>query len=76
MSRTLSTFEAQQDTILVFTDYAVGPRTWEEAEEYARLPELPIAALVTSASGNQLEKSNHRVVWFRTLTEEERERGQ
>jgi len=75
LSRTLSTFEAEQDTILIFTDYDVGPRSWEEAAEYARLPELPIATLVTAASGKVfLANNDHRVVWFRTLTAEERER--
>lgn len=74
MSRTLSTFEAQEDTILVFTDYDVAPRSWEEATEYAKEPDLPVKVAVTAASEKQFSKINYRVVWFRTLTEEEKER--
>jgi hypothetical protein len=76
MSRTLETFQAQEDTILVLTDYDVAPASWEEAREIAMQPDLPIKVAVTAASGKQFSKSNYRVVWFRTLTEEEKERAE
>lgn len=76
LSRTLDTFEVQTDTSLIETEYAVTPVTFEEARLLAKLPELPIRLLVTASSGNSVEEREHEVVWYRTLTEEERSRAE
>lgn len=74
--RTLDTFTTEQDIILALTEYDVEPASWEEAAELAKLPDLPIRYESTAASANLLSKSDHRVVWYRTLTDEERERAE
>lgn len=76
MSRTLDTFEVEIDTSLIETEYAVTPVTFEEARILARLHDLPIRLLVTASSGNGVEEREHEVVWYRTLTEEERSRAE
>ncbi|MBK8253649.1 MAG: hypothetical protein IPK82_13405 [Polyangiaceae bacterium] len=74
--RTLDSFKNGDDTILVFTEYNVIPDSWEEAEAMAKLPDLPIRYLETPGSFNTFTQFDHRVVWYRTLTDEERERAQ
>lgn len=76
LSRTLDTFETELDTSLIETEYDVHPRTFEEAHALARRPEIPIRLLVTVSSGNGVLAREHEVVWYRTLTEEERERAE
>lgn len=74
--RTLDTFVTEQDTVLALTEYDVEPADFEEATEMAKLPELPIRFSITAASVNLLSKTDHRIVWYRTLTDEERERAE
>jgi hypothetical protein len=74
--RTLDTFEVEDDTVLLQTRYDVDPRTCEEARELATDADLPVRELVTVSSGNGIAASEHCVVWYRTLTEEERSRAE
>lgn len=74
--RTLDTFVTEQDTVLALTEYDVEPASFEEAAELARLPDLPIRVSITAASAKLLAEADHRVVWYRTLTEEERARAE
>ena len=74
--RTLDTFKSQADTVLALTEYDVEPASFEEAAELARLPEIPIRFTLTAASANLLAETDHRVVWYRTLTDEERARAE
>jgi hypothetical protein len=71
--RTLSTLYADGDTILFVTLYDVEPSTWEEAREVSKGHDIPVRELVTFASKNLVIKNPYRVVWFRTLTQEEEE---
>jgi hypothetical protein len=73
--RTLDTFKTEADVVLALTEYDVEPASFEEAAELARLPELPIRYTITAASAKLLAASEHRVVWYRTLTDEERARA-
>lgn len=74
--RTLETFVTEQDVVLALTEYDVEPSSFEAATELAKLPDLPIRVSLTAASSNALAKSDHRIVWYRTLTDEERERAE
>jgi hypothetical protein len=74
--RTLETFATEGDTIVAFTEYDVSPANWEQAEFFARLPDLPIRIALTAASANLFSQGEYRVVWYRTLTDEERERAE
>jgi hypothetical protein len=73
--RTLSQLAVQGgDTILFITVYDVDPTTWDEARDISKGHDIPIRNEITSASRSLLIQSDYRVVWFRTLTEEEEER--
>jgi hypothetical protein len=74
--RTLDTFASEMDTVLALTEYDVEPASFEEAAELAKLPELPIRFTITAASAKLLTEAGARVVWYRTLTDEERARAE
>lgn len=74
--RVLDTFKTEQDTVLALTVYNVEPHTFDEARLFARLPSLPIRTKLTAASANLLTEAGVEVVWYRTLTDEERERAE
>jgi hypothetical protein len=74
--RTLDTFESEDDTVLALTEYDVTPSSFEEATFLARMPDLPVRFNLTAASAKLLSQTDHRVVWYRTLTDEERKRAE
>jgi hypothetical protein len=78
LARTLTTLRALPletgDTILFFTLYDVAPSTWDEAHDIAQGHDIPIRILTTTKPKSQLIMDPYRVVWFRSLTDEERER--
>jgi hypothetical protein len=76
LNRTLDRFLYADDTFLFFTVYDVEPTSFDDAREIAKRPYLPVRTPVLTASGNLFSKSDHRVVWFRSLTPEELERLQ
>jgi hypothetical protein len=72
--RTLDTVSLPNDTILFATIYAVEPSSWDEAREMAKRHDIPIRQELQFISRASLSAYPSRVVWFRTLTDEEKER--
>ncbi|HZF56180.1 MAG TPA: hypothetical protein VE093_46515 [Polyangiaceae bacterium] len=72
--RTLDTLILANDTIVFVTVYDVEPSSWEEAREMARERDVPIRLEIQFISRSSLIAHPFRVVWFRTLTDEEKER--
>jgi hypothetical protein len=73
--RTLTRLAVQTgETILFVTVYDVTPSDWDEAREIAKGHDIPIRYDLTSVSRSLLVQESYRVVWFRTLTEEEEAR--
>jgi len=64
------------DTSLFISTYAVHPRTLDAARELSRSGPLPIAVEVQVVSQREFASVPHEIVWFRSLTIEERERVQ
>lgn len=69
--RTIDTLSLQHDTLLIVTIYDVDPTTWEEAREMSKSHDLPIRLEIQFASRGPLIAHPHRVVWYRTLNEDE-----
>ncbi|APR87492.1 hypothetical protein A7982_12841 [Minicystis rosea] len=65
---------AGQDTLLFFSVYDASPTTWDEARELAKQHDLKLRYELTTAYETPFLTSEFRVVWFRTLTDEERDR--
>jgi hypothetical protein len=72
--RTLDTLTLPNDTIVFATVYDVEPTSYEEAREMAQDHAIPIRVEVQFLSRAALSGHPYRVVWFRTLTDEEKER--
>jgi hypothetical protein len=64
------------DTSLFISTYAVRPRTIDDARELSRSGPLPIEVDVQVVSQRQFASVPYEIVWFRSLTPEERERVQ
>jgi hypothetical protein len=73
--RTLDTLETEVGKYLFVTIYDAEPVSWSEAEELSRDPDLPISRLVDVIPYELVTDNEYRVVWFRTLTDEEKERS-
>lgn len=72
--RTLDTLRVEGDVLVMLTHYDVQPRTWEEARETAMQDDLPMLFEATAASLKLFPSGPSRVVWYRSLTDEERDR--
>lgn len=72
--RTLDTLKLQVGTYLFMTEYDVAPLDWEEAQALAKEPDLPIRTALLLEPVRIVTDNPYQVVWFRTLTDEERER--
>jgi hypothetical protein len=64
------------DATLFITIYATRTETIEQAREAAKGPPLPIQVPVQVFSEPQFASVPYEVVWFRSLTQEERDRVQ
>jgi hypothetical protein len=64
------------DSTLFITVYATRTSTIEQAREAAKGPALPIEVPVELFSKLQFASVPHEIVWFRSLTQEERDRVQ
>ena len=73
--RTLKAISLGNDVVIFATIYDVSPTSFDEARTLAQQPELPIRQDFTAGSENLLKAQPHEVVWFRTLTAEEANRG-
>ncbi|WP_437983063.1 hypothetical protein [Sorangium sp. So ce117] len=62
------------EMLLFMSSYDVAPRSWEEAREAAKDHDLPVQIELEMLLSSDLTARPHRVVWFRSLTEEEEER--
>jgi hypothetical protein len=71
--RTLDLLRLENETLLFVTRYDVHPKTWEEAGDVARRPDLPILVALDALPEAAFLENEIRVVWFRTLTDEEEE---
>ncbi len=62
------------NTLLFFTRYDVRPKSFEHARELCRTTsDFPAVAMLQSPLKSEFELTPFRVVWFRTLTQEERD---
>jgi hypothetical protein len=60
--------------ILFVTVYDVQPPDWDAAREAAKDPDLPLRVAFEYEPRDTFTDNPQRVVWFRTLTDEEKER--
>lgn len=74
--RTLDYLEIETDTLLFLTEYDVLPTSYDDARTLAQDPDLPLRMASLGASAKLFPGHPYQVVWFRTLTDEERERGE
>ena len=65
---------AGQDTLLFFSVYDAPSQSWDEARELAKEHDLKLRYALTTAYEGPFLTTEFRVVWFRTLTDEERAR--
>jgi hypothetical protein len=72
--RTLDTLELPHETILFASVYDVDPVSWDEARELSKRHDLPLRLDIQFVTETPLKAVPYRVVWFRTLSEEEKER--
>ncbi|XXY54695.1 hypothetical protein WME91_26540 [Sorangium sp. So ce269] len=75
LRRTLDRLRLDNGDILLFmSSYDVAPRSWEEAREAAYDHDIPVQIELEVLLRGDITAHPHRVVWFRSLTEEEKER--
>jgi hypothetical protein len=73
--RTLQAISLGNDYVVFATIYDVTPTSFDEARALAQQPDLPVRQGYTAGSESLLKAQRHEVVWFRTLTAEEANRG-
>jgi hypothetical protein len=61
------------ESLLFLTAYAVKPGTYEQAREFSKQRDLGVQRELMSFLASELRKTRYQVVWFRTLTEAERD---
>lgn len=70
--RTLDKLTVENDdTLIFFRHYDVTPESWDDARELAKRHDLPVRVAEITAFEKLFIKTPHRVVWYRTLSEEE-----
>jgi hypothetical protein len=74
LHRMLEKVVLEEETFLFLTVYDVSPSTWDEAGALAKRHDLPVRSGSVPAPAQLFPSGPHRVVWFRTLTEEEAHR--
>jgi hypothetical protein len=75
--RTLVRSILDNGAFLDFTAYDVEATSWPGARELAKRQDLPVRVLVFAVSEDMfVAETDYRVVWYRTLTEEEEKRAQ
>ena len=74
LHRSLETTVLESETFLFLTIYDVHPATWDEAREISKNHDIPIRNGSVPAPRKLFPAGPHRVVWFRTLTDEEAHR--
>ena len=72
--RTIDRLDFEFETLLFFSTYDVKPQSWADARELARQPELPLRAEIDAQPTGAITERPWQVVWFRTLTDDERRR--
>ena len=73
--RTLQAISLGNDYVVFATIYDVAPTSFDEARALAQQPDLPVRQGYTAGSERLIKAQPHEVVWFRTLTQEEANRG-
>ncbi|MRG91169.1 hypothetical protein [Polyangium spumosum] len=74
--RILDRLQFEDARLLFMTVHDARPADFDEARELAKDPELPIRELIRIEPDTVVTQHAHEVVWFRTLTEKEKERAQ
>jgi hypothetical protein len=70
--RTLAVLgDGSSSDALFLTRYGVSPKTYEEATELAKRRDLPTPDTVTVLGRGYFDRHDWRVVWFRSLSNEE-----
>lgn len=74
LHRSLETTVLETETFLFLTVYDVNPKTWDEAREIAKGHDIPIRNSSVPAPRKLFPSGPYKVVWFRTLTDDESHR--
>lgn len=72
--RTLDHLQLENDALLFMTVYDVHPASWDEAREMAKSHDIPIRVEIRIEPIDVVLDKPHRVVWYRSLTQEEEDR--
>ncbi|UQA59703.1 hypothetical protein [Polyangium aurulentum] len=72
--RTLDKLQLENDVLLFVTVYDVRPSSWDEAREMAKSHEIPMRIEIQIDPIGTVTTKPHRVVWYRSLTQEEEDR--
>jgi hypothetical protein len=72
--RTLDHLQLENDALLFMTVYDVHPASWDEAREMAKSHDIPIRVEIRIEPITAVTDNPHRVVWYRSLTQEEEDR--
>jgi hypothetical protein len=72
--RTLDRLQLEKDALLFMTAYNVRPSSWDEAREMAKSQEIPMRHEMQLYPIGTITTKPHRVVWYRSLTQEEEDR--
>jgi hypothetical protein len=72
--RTLASIEVGQDEkMLFFKSFVPSARDFDEARELARDPALPVSDSLVLVQRSDILELDWKVVWFRSLSQEERD---
>ncbi|HRI66467.1 MAG TPA: hypothetical protein PK156_19595 [Polyangium sp.] len=74
--RTIDRLDFQFETLLFFSTYDVEPTSFEQAAELAKQPEIGLLRVIDAQPTSAITTLPWKIVWFRTLTEEEQRRAE
>lgn len=72
--RTIDRLDFKFETLLFFTIYDVKPQSFDEARELSKRTDLPLRVEIEAQPRPAITVHPWRVVWFRTLTDDEERR--
>lgn len=73
--RTIDRYDFQVDILIFYSTYDVDPTSWEDARELSKQHDLPLRKLIEAQPTAAITTKEWRVVWFRTLTDAEKDRA-
>lgn len=73
--RTIDRYDFQVDILIFYSTYDVEPTSWEDARELSKQHDLPLRKEIEAQPAIAVTTKEWRVVWFRTLTDAEKDRA-